>query len=118
MTTLILGSTGHVGPRVVSAPRARGDQVRALVRDPPRAAALLPAGIELAPGDLCDDGSARAAHAGDATDWEAGHVTEMLTLFRRGEPDYLTDHVQMLTGHPPRSVTDYLHNHAGLFATT
>jgi uncharacterized protein YbjT (DUF2867 family) len=288
MTTLVLGSTGHVGPHVVSALRARGEQVRVLVRDPARAAALLPAGIELAPGDLRDDQSVRAAldgaaalflltphgpsmaadqrrlialarehdvrivklsgtsagirpdgpdacrqhwqveqdladgptpcvilrpnafmqgllaglaasavatgtianplgaaglsmvdcadigeaaaavltdpahdgktyvltgpaapayrqiarHISDilglavavtdttpaqagravrargATDWEAGHLTEMLTMFRRGESEYLTDHVQILTGHPPRSVTGYLRKHAELFATT
>ena len=53
-----------------------------------------------------------------ATDWEAGHLTEMLTMFCRGESEYLTDHVQILTGHPPRSVTGYLRNHAELFATT
>ena len=66
MTTLVLGSTGNAGPHVVSALRARGEQVRVLVRDPARAAALLPAGIELAPGDLRDDQSVRAALDGAA----------------------------------------------------
>lgn len=288
MTTLVVGATGNVGPHVVSALYARGERVRALVRDPARAAALLPAGIELAPGDLRDDEPVRAAldgaaalflltphgpsmaadqrrlialsrehgvrivklsgtsagirpdgpdacrqhwqveqdlaggrtpyvilrpnafmpgllaglaasavatgtianplgaaglsvidcadigeasaaaltdpahdgktyvltgpgaptyrqiarHISDifglavavidttpaqagramrargATDWEAGHLTEMLTMFGRGESEYVTDHVQTLTGHPPRSVTDYLHSHKELFATT
>lgn len=53
-----------------------------------------------------------------ATDWEAHHLTEMLTLFRRGESESLTDHVEYLTGHPPRTVADYLTSHAELFATT
>ena len=43
---------------------ARGDEVRALVRDPARAAKLLPSGIELVPGDVTDPPSVEAAVAG------------------------------------------------------
>ena len=37
MTTLVTGATGFIGGRLVSAFRERGDEVRALVRDPARA---------------------------------------------------------------------------------
>jgi uncharacterized protein YbjT (DUF2867 family) len=287
MTTLVLGPTGHVGPHVVSGLLARGEDVRALVRDPASAETLLPTGVDLMPGDLHDDESLRAAlegvaalflltphgptmaadqhriiglardhdvrivklsgtsagigpdgpdacrqhwqveqdlanghtpfvilrpnaymqglvvalvasavatgtianpiggaglsvvdcadigeaatavltdpaHDGNtyvltgpaaptyrqiarqiseildldvavldtsptkvgqdmrahgATDWAAQHMTEMLTMFARGESQYLTDEVENLTGHPPRSVTDFLRGHAGLLAT-
>jgi len=59
-----------------------------------------------------------AMHSRGATDWEAHHLTEMLTLFRRGESEYLTDHVEYLTGRPPTSVADYLTSHAEVLATT
>lgn len=61
-------------------------------------------------------GQAMRAHG--ATQWEAAHLTEMLTLFGHGDSAYVTDDVEKLTGHPARSVTDYLHSHADLFATT
>jgi hypothetical protein len=55
--TLVMGASGHVGPHVVSALCARGGQDRVLVRDPVRALTLLPAGVELAEGDLQDQES-------------------------------------------------------------
>jgi len=49
---LVTGATGTVGREVVAQLAAAGAPVRALVRDPGKAAALLPAGVDLAPGDL------------------------------------------------------------------
>ncbi len=46
----MIGATGHVGGQVEAQLAARGIAVRALVRNP--AAASLPAGVEVAPGDL------------------------------------------------------------------
>jgi nucleoside-diphosphate-sugar epimerase len=43
---------------------ARGDEVRALVRNPGRAAALLPAGVEAVKGDVTEPASVDAAVAG------------------------------------------------------
>ena len=57
MRVLVTGATGKVGNAVARALAARGDEVRALVRDPRRARELLPAGIELARGDVTDVGS-------------------------------------------------------------
>jgi nucleoside-diphosphate-sugar epimerase len=52
MQILVTGATGKVGSRLAKRLSERGDQVRALVRDPARAADLREARIELAEGDL------------------------------------------------------------------
>lgn len=57
MKILVTGATGKVGSRLSKRLAQRGDQVRALVRDPARAAHLREDGIELAVGDLLDPGS-------------------------------------------------------------
>ena len=54
MHVLVTGATGFTGGHLARALAARGDTVRALVRDPRRAADLASAGIELATGDLTD----------------------------------------------------------------
>jgi len=48
---LVSGATGKVGHGIARALLARGDQVRALVRDPDRAASVLPEGVEAVRGD-------------------------------------------------------------------
>ncbi|MGW5384691.1 NmrA family NAD(P)-binding protein [Nocardia sp. NPDC003963] len=50
MTILVTGATGNTGRHVVAELLRRGSRVRALTRDPVRAAGLLPAGTELAGG--------------------------------------------------------------------
>jgi nucleoside-diphosphate-sugar epimerase len=52
MKILVTGATGKVGSRLAKRLAQRGDQVRALVREPARAADLRKAGIALAEGDL------------------------------------------------------------------
>lgn len=64
MRALVTGATGKVGHAVASALLDRGDQVRALVRDPKRAASILPAGIEPLRGDVTDPESLAAAVEG------------------------------------------------------
>jgi dihydroflavonol-4-reductase len=61
MRALVTGATGKVGHAIASALLDKGDQVRALVRDPKRAASVLPAGIEPVKGDVTDVGSLAAA---------------------------------------------------------
>jgi dihydroflavonol-4-reductase len=61
MRALVTGATGKVGHAIASALLDRGDQVRALVRDPKRAASVLPAGIEPMRGDVTDPESLAAA---------------------------------------------------------
>jgi nucleoside-diphosphate-sugar epimerase len=64
MRVLVTGATGKIGHAIAAALQERGDQVRALVRDPKRAASVLPAGIEPATGDITDPDSVAAAVEG------------------------------------------------------
>ena len=64
MNILITGATGKVGSRLARRLALRGDEVRALVRDPARAADLREAGIALVQGDLLDADSLAAAVRG------------------------------------------------------
>ncbi|NRQ40231.1 NAD(P)H-binding protein [Nonomuraea sp. NN258] len=59
MTVLVTGATGTVGRHVVQHLLRRGARVRALTRDPARAA--LPAGVEVVAGDLTDLATLRPA---------------------------------------------------------
>ena len=64
MRVLVTGGTGFVGPKVVHALRARGHDVRALVRSTRRAGTLRSWGCELAEGDVTNTESLHAAVAG------------------------------------------------------
>jgi nucleoside-diphosphate-sugar epimerase len=61
MRVLVTGATGKVGYAIATALLDRGDHVRALVRDPKRAASILPAGLEPVTGDATDPESLAAA---------------------------------------------------------
>jgi dihydroflavonol-4-reductase len=54
MLVFVTGGTGFIGGHVVRALRERSDEVRALVRDPNKGAALADLGCELVSGDLAD----------------------------------------------------------------
>lgn len=58
------GATGKVGNALTMALVARGDEVRALVRDPAKAAAVLPPEVQLVAGDVTDPSSLEAAVTG------------------------------------------------------
>ena len=64
MKVFVTGGTGFVGPKVVHAIRARGHDVRALVRDRSRGRQLESWGVELAEGDVSDQESLRRAVPG------------------------------------------------------
>jgi len=64
MRALVTGATGKVGNAVARALAARGDEVVVLMRDPARARAVLPDGVEAVCGDVTDPGSVRAAAEG------------------------------------------------------
>jgi nucleoside-diphosphate-sugar epimerase len=81
MKILVTGATGKVGSRLTKRLAQRGDQVRALVRDPRRAADLHENRIELAEGDLLDEDSLAAAVRGvDA-------VVHCAAFFRGATPE-------------------------------
>jgi nucleoside-diphosphate-sugar epimerase len=61
---LVTGATGKVGYGIARALVSRGDPVRALVRDPGRAASVLPDGVEPVRGDVTDPDSLAAAVQG------------------------------------------------------
>ncbi len=61
---LVTGATGNVGSQVVRELRERGASVRAFVRDPSKAAAMLGDGVELVSGDFSDAASVRRALEG------------------------------------------------------
>jgi uncharacterized protein YbjT (DUF2867 family) len=63
MKVLVVGGTGNVGNRVVTELLKRGAEVRALVRKQPEAGKL-PAGVEVAIGDLLDPVSVERAMQG------------------------------------------------------
>jgi len=60
----VTGATGFTGGHLARTLRARGDEVRALVRDPSRAVDLEASGVELQAGDLKDAAAIAAAVRG------------------------------------------------------
>ena len=76
---LITGATGNVGGPLTRQLHAQGHAVRALVRDPDRAASL-PAGIELAAGDL--DNPESVAKGGATASGRARSSTRPATVGR------------------------------------
>jgi nucleoside-diphosphate-sugar epimerase len=64
MRVFVTGATGKVGNAITRALVARGDEVRALVRDPSKAASVLPDGVEAVKGDVTDAASLPAAVEG------------------------------------------------------
>jgi dihydroflavonol-4-reductase len=64
MRLLVTGATGKIGNAVARRLADRGDEVVALVRNQAKARELLPAGVELAQGDVTDRDSIRRAAEG------------------------------------------------------
>jgi uncharacterized protein YbjT (DUF2867 family) len=82
MRVLVTGATGFVGPRVVHALRARGHDVRALVRQPSRGAQIAGLGAELVAGDMTDPQSLRSAVDG------CTHVVHLVAILRGSATDF------------------------------
>lgn len=73
---LVTGATGTVGSAIVRRLAADGRHVRALVRSPAEAAAALPAGVDLAEGDVTGRGSVAAALDGCHVVYHAAGLPE------------------------------------------
>ncbi|MEO7819367.1 MAG: NAD-dependent epimerase/dehydratase family protein [Actinomycetota bacterium] len=61
MLVFLTGATGFIGGVVAAKLRERGDEVRALVRDIPKAIPLAGQGVELVQGDISQEGVIRKA---------------------------------------------------------
>lgn len=61
---MITGASGYLGSALVELAVAQGRDVRAVVRDPQRAAEVLPAGVDVAVADLSDGDALEAAARG------------------------------------------------------
>jgi nucleoside-diphosphate-sugar epimerase len=82
LRVLVTGATGFTGGHLARALQRRGDQVRALVRDPSKARALAEQGIVLEAGDLAD------ASALDRATRDIDVVYHIAALYREaGLPD-------------------------------
>jgi NADH dehydrogenase len=79
---LVTGGTGFVGPKVVHELRARGHDVRALVRRPERERTLRAWGCELAAGDVTDSDSLDRAVEGCDT------VVHLVSIIRGSREDF------------------------------
>ncbi len=85
MRVFLTGGTGFIGGEVARLLRARGDEVRALVRTPAKAAALEALGCELVQGDLSDEAAlVRACEGADA-------VVHSAAVYAVGIPDSRRD---------------------------
>jgi uncharacterized protein YbjT (DUF2867 family) len=105
---VVTGATGNVGGEVAAALAGRGEDVRAVVRDPARAS--LPAGVEVVQGDLDLPESLTPALKGARAVFLLGGWGDMAELLRRIERAHV-EHVMLLTsrcvvgGRPDNPVT-------------
>lgn len=75
-TVLLTGATGLLGNAIARLLLAEGRPVRALVRNPGRAAGIVPKGCELVAGDVTDAASVLAAAQGCGTIYHAAGLPE------------------------------------------
>jgi len=67
--------------------------------------------------DITPEEMAEGARSRGASDWEVGHLAEMLARFRAGASEFVTDDVTTLLGRDPRSVADFIADHRSDFTT-
>jgi len=74
-------------------------------------------GTHVEVNDISPRQASDAVIARGGTPWEAQHLRDMLSLFRNGESEYVTSDVLILTGHPPRSVGEFIRAWRAEFVT-
>lgn len=67
--------------------------------------------------DVTPEQAGAAARAKGLSDWEAGHLAEMLDLFATGAAETVTDDLPRLLGRPARTVAEFVADHRELFAS-
>lgn len=67
--------------------------------------------------DVTAEQAGAAARAKGLSDWEAGHLAEMLDLFATGAAEAVTDDLPRLLGRPARTVAEFVADHRELFAS-
>ncbi len=104
VVTGVVGDTSYDGDVLsVTGPRP--------VTYPDLAAIIDAAGIPAASATGSPAQSADRVRALGLSEWEAGHLDEMLRRFADGAADFTTTTVADVTGHPPRTVEDFVAHH-------
>lgn len=67
--------------------------------------------------DVTPEQAGAAARAKGLSDWEAGHLAEMLALFRTGAAEEISDDLPRLLGRPARSVAEFVADNRPLFTS-
>jgi len=101
MRVMVTGATGFTGGHLARTLKARGNDVRALVRDPSKAGELMRDGIAISPGDLTDAAAVRRAVEGcdvvyhiAAVYREAKHPDEYYRRINVGGTQHIIDAIQ------------------------
>ena len=79
-STLVTGATGYVGGELVPVLLEHGHQVRALARTPQNA--KVPAGVDVAKGDVVSGDGLAARYSGAAETWMAVSPTTRASVSR------------------------------------
>lgn len=67
--------------------------------------------------DVTPEQAGAAARANGLSEWEAGHLAEMLDLFRAGAAEAISDDLPGLLGRPARSVAEFVADNRQLFTS-
>lgn len=67
--------------------------------------------------DVTPEQAGAAARAKGLSEWEAGHLAEMLDLFRTGAAEAISDDLPRLLGRPARSVAEFVADNQPLFTS-
>jgi len=116
MRALVTGATGKVGHAVALALLARGDHVRALVRNPDKARRLLPAEVELAEGDVTDEASVRQAIEGSELVFVNGQYAARLSALKDLPPGVRVGSLAKMLAWDAKTVEPYLGKYASVEA--